>query len=114
LIIVPKSEYFDVLAIFRGRDAIISLSPNDMDDFSRGLTKVFKYLDDENFYSFNVCLYSDIVKEDAFWTQARIIPRMVAPPMNISDVAGLTLLGDTTIILRFPESVCQELKPYFG
>jgi len=90
------------------------LSLDDIDAFSQGLTRVFKYMDDENFYSFNLCLYSGIAKEDAFWTQARIIPRLTAPPLGISDVGNLTLLGDTRPILRSPELVCQELKAYFG
>ena len=111
---VPRSGFFDVMAIFEGRDAIISLSLDDIDAFSHGLTRVFKYMDDENFYSFNLCLYSGIPKEDAFWTQARIIPRVTTPPLGISDVGNLTLLGDTRLIFRFPESVCQELRPYFG
>jgi UDPglucose--hexose-1-phosphate uridylyltransferase len=111
---VPRSGFLDAMAIFQGSDAIISLSLDDIDAFSQGLTRVFKYMDDENFYSFNLCLYSGILKEDAFWTQARIIPRVTTPPLGISDVGNLTLLGDTRLILRFPESVCQELRPYFG
>jgi hypothetical protein len=71
-------------------------------------------MDDKNFYSFNLCLYSGVLKEDAFWTQARIIPRVPGPPLDISDVSSIALLGDTRVMLRFPESVCQELKPFFG
>jgi UDPglucose--hexose-1-phosphate uridylyltransferase len=111
---VSRSGFFDALAIFQGRDAITSLSLDDIDAFSQGLTRVFKYMDDGNFYSFNLCLYSGIPKEDAFWTQARIIPRLTAPPLGISDVGNLTLLGDTRTIMRSPELVCQELKAYFG
>lgn len=111
---VPRSGFFDVMAIFQDRDAIMSLSLDDIDAFSQGLTRVFKYMDEENFYSFNLCLYSGILKENAFWTQARIIPRVTTPPLGISDVGNLTLFGDTRLILRFPESVCQDLKPYFG
>ncbi len=111
---VPRSLHLDVMAIFQDGDAIISLSSNDIDAFSRGLTKVFKYMDDQNFYSFNLCLYSGILEEGTFWTQARIIPRVTAPPLGISDAGNLTLLGDTKLIFRFPESVCQELKAYFG
>lgn len=111
---VPRAGLLDVVVLFQSRDAILSLSLKDMDDFSRGLTRVFKYMDDQNFYSFNLCLYSGILEEDAFWTQARIIPRVLGPPLAISDISGLTLLGDATIIVRFPESVCQQLKPCFG
>lgn len=111
---VPRSAFFDVMAIFTGKDAVTSLSSNDIDAFSRGLTRVFKYMADKNFYSFNLCLYSGIVKEDAFWTQARIIPRTVLPPLGMCDVGNLTLLNDTSLILHSPESMCQELKPYFG
>ena len=110
---IPRSAFFDTMVIFQERDAITSLSPGDMEAFSQGLTRVFKYMDDRNFYSFNLCLYSGIFKEDTFWTQARIIPRVITPPLGISDAGNLTLLGDTRVIFRSPESVCQELRSYF-
>jgi galactose-1-phosphate uridylyltransferase len=111
---VPRSGFFDVAAIFQSKEAVTSLCLNDLDAFSQGLTRVFKYLDDENFYSFNLCLYSSIPQEDAFWTLARIVPRSVMGPLGISDVGNFTLLNDTSLITESPESVCQKLKPYFG
>jgi len=111
---VPRSAFFDVMAIFQSNDTIVPLSSDDIGAFSRGLTAVFKYMADENFYSFNLCLYSGIVKGDIFWTQAKVVPRATLSPLGISDVGNLTLLGDTSLVLRFPELVCQELKPYFG
>jgi UDPglucose--hexose-1-phosphate uridylyltransferase len=111
---VPRGAVLDIIAIFQGRESILSLTLDDLDSFSQGLVRVFKYMDAQNAYSFNLCLYSGIPKEDAFWTQARIIQRVTTPPLGTSDVSALTLLGDTTFVIRFPESVCQELKPYFG
>lgn len=110
---IPRSLHLDVMTIFQGRDSITSLTSADIYAFSQGLTRLFKYMDNENFYSFNLCLYSGIPEEGDFWTQARIIPRTTTPPLGISDIANLTLLGDTSIIVRPPESVCQELKAYF-
>jgi galactose-1-phosphate uridylyltransferase len=111
---VPRCSFFDIVAIFQGKDTVMSLSANDIDAFGRGLTRIFKYMGDENFYSFNLCLYSGIPKEDAFWTLARIVPRTLMPPVGMSDVGNFTLLNDTSLIMESPESVCRELKSYFG
>jgi galactose-1-phosphate uridylyltransferase len=111
---VPRCSFFDIMAIFRGTGAITSLSATSIDAFTRGLTRVFKYMDDENFYSFNLCLYSGMPQNDTFWTLARIIPRALMPPLGMSDVGNFTLLNDTSLIMKSPESVCRELRPYFG
>lgn len=111
---VPRCFQLDVQAIFQGKESILLLSPQDMKDFAEGLTRVFKYMDDQNFYSLNMCLYSGVIGEESFWTQARVIQRGLLPPMNISDVGSATLLGDTRFSTRCPETVCQELRPYFS
>ena len=111
---VPRSWQFDVLAIFQGKESFTALSQRDIEDFCRGLRKVFGYMSDQNFCSFNLCLYSGILGEDYFWTQARLIQRGAYPPLGVSDCSSVRLLFDTMVVLRRPELVCQELKAYFG
>jgi UDPglucose--hexose-1-phosphate uridylyltransferase len=110
---VSRAPHLDILAIFQGRGSFLSLPREDIENFCQGLTRIFKYMDDENFYSFNLCLYSGTIGEDSFWTQARIIQRGTLPPVNVADIGNLQLLLDTNISLKRPESVCQELKRYF-
>ncbi len=111
---VPRSTQLDIIAIFQGRESFLFLTPRDMRSFCQGLTNVFRYMDDKGFYSFNLCFYSGTIGEDSFWAQTRLIQRGPLGPLNISDVGYSTLLLDTKLCLRYPESVCQELRSYFS
>lgn len=110
---VPRSLQLDVQAIFQDRKSILSLSHQDIEDFTEGLTRVLKYMDEQSFYSLNMCLFSGITGEDSFWTQARVIQRGTLPPLDVSDVGNAMLLGDTRLSTRRPETTCQELRSYF-
>jgi len=111
---VPRGGQLDIQAIFQAGESFSSLPQEDIESFCQGLIKVFKYMDDQNFYSFDLCLYSGVVGEDSLWTQARIIERGLVPPVDASDAGNIRLLVDTKISVRHPEAVCQELKPYFA
>ena len=110
---VPRALQLDILAVFQGTESILSIPQEDIESFCYGLTKIFKYMDDQNFCSFNLCLYSGTIGEDSFWTQARIIQRGTFPPLDTSDVGNMHLLFDTRPAGRYPETVCRELKAYF-
>ena len=109
---VPRCFRLDIQAIFQEGESFLSLPQEDIESFCQGLARVFNYMDDQNCYSFNLCLYSGMA-EDSFWTQARIIERRLLPPLDISDI-GHMYLADTRISIRHPEAICQELKPYFA
>lgn len=111
---VPRSWLLDVLVVFRKKESALTLSQADIESFCHGLKKVFAYMNDQNFSSFNLCLYSGILGENYFWTQARLIHRLSIPPLDTSDCGSLKLLVDVTTGMRYPERVCQELKSYFG
>ena len=110
---VPRSAQLDVLAIFQGKESFLLLTQEDMRSFCQGLVNVFRYMDDQGFYSFNLCFYSGTIGEDSFWTQARLIQRGPLGPLNISDLGYSTLLLDTKLCLKYPERICQGLKEYF-
>jgi len=110
---VPRSFQCDVQAIFQGRESILTLSSEDVRDLAEGLVKVLKYMDEQNYYSFNMFIYSGLIGGKSFWTQARVIQRGPLPPADISDAGNMTLLGDTRISIKSPEFVCEELKAYF-
>ena len=111
---VPRSFQMDVRAVFQQKNTIMSLSDNDLRDLSEGLTRVFTYMDNQNYYSFNLFLYSGLQGDDSFWTQARVIQRGPLPFVEISDVANATLLGDTYMAIRSPEYIAEGLRPYFS
>jgi len=110
---IPRSLQMDVTAIFVGKDSVLTIPAKDLKDFCSGLQKVFAYMDSQNYYSFHLLLYSGIIGEGYFWTQARIVQRAYYPPLDSNDAGPFPLLLDTMPILRPPEEVCQELKPYF-
>jgi len=109
----PRSWQLDVLVLFPERDSLITLPVEDIKHFSRGLRGVFAYMDSQNFYSFNLCLYSGILGGGYFWTQARLIQRAFYTPLGISDFGSPRLLLDTLTAMRYPEEVCNGLKSYF-
>lgn len=110
---VPRSTQLDILATFQERESFLLLTPEDIMSFCQGLIKIFRYMDDKRFYSFNLCFYSGAVGEDSLWTQARLIQRGSLGPLNVSDIGYTTLLLDTKLCLRYPEGICQELRTYF-
>ena len=111
---VPRSFQMDVRVVFQKRNSIMSLTDDDLRDMVEGLTRVFKYMDEQNYYSFNLFLYSGLPGDDSFWTQARIIQRGPLPFVEISDGSNATLLGDTHMTIRSPEYICEGLRPYFS
>lgn len=110
---VPRSVQLDILAVFQGGEPFLSIPREDIESFCQGLTRILKYMDDQNFYSFDLCLYPGMVEEDTFWPQVRLIQRGHIPP-GICDIGNLPLLLDTKLCIRSPEKTCQELKGYFS
>jgi len=103
----------DLIGIFQGRSSFFNLSQQDLGHFSQGLRKIFRYMSDRDFHSFNLCLYSGMEGEDYFWTHARIVSRFTAPPSDNSDISTLQRLLEKSHSFILPESLCEELKEYF-
>jgi galactose-1-phosphate uridylyltransferase len=110
---VPKGMMMDIAAIFRERNSILDLSKDDLKNFSNGLQRVLTYLDDQNFCSFNLAIYSGLIDQGYFWTNARVVSRFTIPPLDTSDINYFEKLHDETFIVKSPEDVCGELKEYF-
>lgn len=110
---VPRSWQMDVMAVFVGKESILTLSAKDIGNFCFGLKKVFAYMDSKDYYSFNLCIYSGLAGEEQFWTQARLIQRASYPPLDICDASSMRLLLDVMGVMKRPEEVCEELKLYF-
>lgn len=111
---VPRSFQMDVRVVFRRKPTIMSLADSDLRDLAEGLTRLFSYMNDQQYYSFNLFLYSGLEGDDSFRAQARIIQRGPIPYIDISDGANATLLGDTFMSIRSPEYVAEGVRPYFS
>jgi galactose-1-phosphate uridylyltransferase len=104
---VSRSWLLDVTAVFPGKEAILDLTKEALGDLVRGLKKVFRYMASQNFYSFNLALYSGLSGEGSFWSHARLIQRATYGAMGQSDAGTFQLLQSTYAALRSPEHFLQ-------
>ncbi len=108
-----RSWVLEVMTIFQGKESILMLSEQDFNDFAHGINNVLKYLGDQNFYSFNLALYSGLPGGDYFWVNSRIVPRFLAPPLGAADTSYGRILHDWLFCFRKSEDICGELEGYF-
>jgi galactose-1-phosphate uridylyltransferase len=110
----PRGRLSDVMAMFPGKASIAELSESDLRDFSKGMLKVFGYLDELNLPSFNMATYSGLDKNN-FWAHARITPRgsLLYTPIETSDQFYYQILQDENICILPPEVACERLKKHF-
>ncbi|TDA68628.1 MAG: hypothetical protein D9V47_07680 [Clostridia bacterium] len=113
---VPIGILGDVVAVFPQRSTLAELTPGDLEAFSDGLTRVFRYFHDQGMYSFNLAFYPGRPGEaDRFWVHARTVPRFsVQPVLHASDVNTLQYLYDEPVTMIWPEAMAAGLKPYFA
>jgi UDPglucose--hexose-1-phosphate uridylyltransferase len=110
----PRGRLSDIMAVFPGRASVTDLTEEDLNDFSKGLLKVFKYLDELNLVSFNMATYSGF-DGNQFWAHARITPRglLLYSPIETSDQFYYQVLQDENICILPPEVAAEELKKLF-
>jgi galactose-1-phosphate uridylyltransferase len=111
---VSRSWLLDLTVVFPGQVTLAELPTPSLRDFCHGLVKVFRYMAEKNYFSFNMAIYSGLSGESDFTTHARIIQRVAAPPVDQCDAGVFQMLQDSYITLRSPEVVCQELKEAFS
>lgn len=111
----PRGRLSDIVAVFPGKASITELAGADLRDFSAGLLKVFKYLDELNLVSFNMATYSGF-DEGQFWAHARITPRgsLLYSPIETSDQFYYQVLQDENICILPPEVASERLKRHFS
>lgn len=108
----PRSRVLDVMALF-GEHSLFDITEREFGDFADGLSSVFQYMNDKNYYSFNMLLVSGREGDSHFRTQARLVARMTFLDIEASDCCYQEMLGDIRFSARYPEEVARELKPYF-
>jgi len=102
--------YMDLLAVFPGCETIGDLTSHELQEYARGLLRVFTYLDGKGFWNFNMALYSGVAGDASTWTHARLVPRYATPPLGTSDMRYAEVLHRETLAIVKPEDVCRELR----
>ncbi|MCX8125643.1 MAG: hypothetical protein N3E40_00665 [Dehalococcoidia bacterium] len=111
---VSRSWMMDVTVVFPERVTITELTVADVTDFCHGLKRVFKYMATQNYYSFNMALYSGLQESRGFWCHARLVQRGSYGPLEQSDTGVFQVLQSSYIMLRKPEDVAREMKPFMA
>ena len=103
--------------IFPEIHSVFDLNEADIEDFSEGLLRLFKYFDSKSIYSFNMVLYFAPVgqAEQFFSLHARIIPRTYLNTLwKPSDVNFLQILLQEPFSVEAPEQLSKELAAYWN
>lgn len=111
---VSRSWMMDVTAVFPHKVMITDLTAADITDFCRGLKRVFRYMAGQNYYSFNLAVYSGLPESRGFWCHARLIQRGNYGPLEQSDNGVFQVLQSSFTMLRRPEDVTRELRPFLA
>ncbi|MBI4287367.1 MAG: hypothetical protein HY671_02925 [Chloroflexi bacterium] len=109
----PWSRWWDIVAVFPGPTPVTEMPGQTWHNFAGGLGRVLKFISDQNFYSFNVTLFSAIESTEYFWPHAHVMPRMALPPLGMSDASYIELFHGQIVTSFPPEEVCQQVKQYF-
>ncbi|MEW6669912.1 MAG: hypothetical protein AB1512_32280 [Thermodesulfobacteriota bacterium] len=110
---VPLGFLPDVWCIFPDHASLADIGENEILPFLRGLESVLRYFREQNLFSFNVSVFS-VRGDDSFRINARICPRLYPRAIGNNDMAYFQALHKEPFCVRLPESVCEELKPYFA
>lgn len=110
----PKGMAGEIDFIFKGVSSIFDITESSLDELMAGLSKVFNYLSDNNYISFNLAIYAAMYGEDGLWVQGKIVPRFEINLLGTSDLNYFEKLHDEIICLIQPEHLCRELRPYFS
>ncbi|MEW6141552.1 MAG: hypothetical protein AB1597_00135 [Chloroflexota bacterium] len=111
---VSRSWMMDVTTVFPGKTTITGLSASDFGDFCRGLKRVFKYMASQNYFSFNLAVYSGLPESRGFWCHARLVQRATFGLLEQSDISVYQMLQSSYTMLRRPEDVARELRPFLS
>jgi len=110
---VPRGFLPDVWCIFPRHSSLAQIGEQELLPFLIGLSKILRYFNKQNILSFNVSIF--FVREDEhFRVNARICPRLTPRGIGNSDMAYFQTIHKEPFTVRKPESVCPELREFFG
>lgn len=104
----------DILGVFAGRRSLFDLTENDLGALSRSLVRVFRYLDEEGFASFNFALYG-LEGAEGFEAHCRLSPRfLLSNELGASDVNYFEISHVESLAFFYPEAAAQGLRVRFS
>ncbi len=110
----PRGMAGEIDFIVKEKASFFDLTDADFEELLAGLSKIFNYLSENNFISFNLALYVAMSDEDNVWVQGKIVPRLELNALGTSDLNYFEKLHNEIICLAVPEQQCRELQPYFN
>jgi UDPglucose--hexose-1-phosphate uridylyltransferase len=109
----PQGILGEIIALFAHRFTIDDIMEDDWAQFSDGLTRIFRYLKENQTFSFNLALFSGTDPEVQSWVYAKLCPRILIPPWNTSDINYFEKLHGEVICVVSPERMAEGLKLFF-
>lgn len=105
--------HIDFLGIFEGRRSLFDLDEGDVGALSRSLLRVFEYLDEAGFASFNLALYG-LEGVERFEVHCRLSPRFLLDnELGSSDVNYFEVSHAESLAFFYPEAAAQGLRAKF-
>ncbi len=104
----------DVLAVVDGVSSTMGLTDADLEDISKGLTRLMKAYDRMGIYSFNMNFFTGRTSDDFYRFHLLFSPRtFFNQALGTPDIGALRNLFNETLCMAFPEDITQMLKPEF-
>ncbi len=105
--------HIDVLGIFTGRSSLFELTGEDLVALSRSLLRIFSYLGNEGFASFNFALYG-LEGAEGFEVHCRLSPRfLLSNTLGTSDINYFEISHSESLAFFFPEAAAGALSRFF-
>ena len=108
----PYGAYPDLWCIFPEHSSLLELRDEDLDPFLQGLAGAIKYISGEEFYSFNVSIFSGR-EEEHFRVNGRVSPRLLLREIGNSDQTYYQVLHREPCSMKPPESMRERVLSLF-
>ncbi len=105
----PRGRFFELNLIHESAGPFVSLSPEDVADLARGITKVFRFISSMGLSSMNLALFSPLRGEGSFHSLVSISPRACVGPYQMSDIS-FQMLIDEFFVLFLPEELAKRFR----
>ena len=93
---------------------MFDLTGDDVAALSRSLVRVFRYLDEDGFASFNFALYG-LEGAEGFEVHCRLSPRfLLSNELGASDINYFEISHAESLAFFYPEAAARRLRARFG
>ena len=105
--------HLDIVGVFEGRRSLFDLNREDLRSLSQGLSRIFGFLDSENFVSFNFALYG-LEDVENFTVHCRLSPRfLLSTSLMNSEINYFEVLHNDPLAYFSPETSAQKVRLKF-